>query len=607
MKRLLLIAVLILALLAPAWAQTVSQDGVNSSTAILQKKRAAVSCWYGPIWTFNFDASSLGALTDWTGYGSEAWTVNTNNPKSTPNAFGQETPHGGDISVYTGIAPMADIEITAVQCVHLNGSNAGANIGLGFRLDSNGQNGYYLCPSLAANNVTYVLFKRTAGGYADIVTKLFTSITTLADGDFLYTKVRMIGSVIQFKVWKDGTAEPATWEGYLVDTSFPDAGYIGLRSGYNVGGQGTGPTTVDDLVIRGLKQLSLNDSNLYFSPYNWSSDGTGALTANNIKGASTQAITINPGAYLKMGFTGTSLSLNVDTSIIGVGGKLMPRLRWIIDGITQNYQLVQGDNIIDLASNLLAGSHSLVLYLVASDAYAGRWNQTVNLNINGLIVGGNAVTFAPAKKSRKFIYFGDSITEGAWVLGPPTDTSDYCLYEDATVSYAKTAIADVMEYGAAAFGGQSWEVVFNGDIPAFINAWNLYSSGVSRLYSGLLSPAPDALLVNMGTNGSVSASTVVADWLTAARAATGATCKIFVLIPFNGANGATITEGFNNYVSASGDNNAFLINLGADGVTYSTTQPTYSYDGLHPNVDGQVQLGALVQAAMQAAAPELFN
>ncbi len=45
--------------------------------------------------------------------------------------------------------------------------------------------------------------------------------------------------------------------------------------------------------------VAVTNANLYFSPYNWYSNGGGALAANNVKGSSTYALSNTPGAYLK--------------------------------------------------------------------------------------------------------------------------------------------------------------------------------------------------------------------------------------------------------------------------------------------------------------------
>jgi lysophospholipase L1-like esterase len=328
------------------------------------------------------------------------------------------------------------------------------------------------------------------------------------------------------------------------------------------------------------------------SPYNWYVSGSSYLQA------------VNPAAYFKIQFTGTSVLIGVDVSALsgaGVAAKQYPRIVYQIDnGAWQTYQLQSTDSQVLLGSSLASGTHSLEVVFLASDVYTARWNGTSSLKITGLVIDTGSTVSSASLLPKRMLSFGDSITEGAWVLGNHTDLTNYSNYEVATSSYAYQVAASLnAEFGNASFGGESWDTVFNSDIPSFINAWNYYFSSNSRLSGGLLSPVPDYVTVNMGANGGPGSPTTVVNWLSALRTATGAPAKIFELIPFNGSGRTNITSGFNTYKSNSSDPNVFLIDLGSNGVTYSTGG-SYSYDGLHPNIVGQAQLASLVLAAINA-------
>ncbi len=377
-------------------------------------------------------------------------------------------------------------------------------------------------------------------------------------------------------------------------------------------GSATGALTITDpstsattsvTVVHSYATTAVTDSNWKFSPYGWYSNGNGSLGANNIVGNSTYAQAVNPGAYFKVNFTGTTVKLAVDTSSLAGVAKQLPRIRYSIDGgATVDYQLLSGDTQITLGQNLSLTTHTLVVWFLSSDAYISRWNGHTSLKITGLVLDEGFSTSAPTLLTKRLLVFGDSITEGAWILGDHTDLTNYSNYEESVSSYSYGLASDLnAEYGNIAFGGQSWETAFNADIPLFPSAWNYYYSTNSRLVSGLFSPVPDYIVVNMGTNGGLSSASVVTNWLTLLRTAAGSSAKIFVLIPFNQGGLANITSGFNSYISGSSDANAFLINLGSNGVTYSTTIPTYSYDGLHPNVAGHAQLRTLVASGIQSA------
>jgi len=329
------------------------------------------------------------------------------------------------------------------------------------------------------------------------------------------------------------------------------------------------------------------------SPYNWYVSG------------SSYAQAVNPGAYFKVKFDGTSVSLGVDVSAIsaaGIASKKYPRIAYQIDGgAWQTYQLLSTDTQISLGSSLVDTIHDLEVVFLSSDAYTARWNGTMSLKITSLILDPGKTLSVANLQSHRLLAFGDSITEGAWISGNHDDLTNYSNYGVATSAYIAGVANDLnAEYGNTAFGGQAWGSTFNGDVPSLPSAWNYYFGTNSRLSSGLFSPAPDYIIVNMGTNGGASSGTVVSDWLTSLRAAAGLSAKIFVIIPFNGTGRANITSGFNSYKSSSSDQNVFLMDLGSDGVTYSTQTPTYAYDGLHPNTDGHAQLRALVTAAVRS-------
>ena len=329
------------------------------------------------------------------------------------------------------------------------------------------------------------------------------------------------------------------------------------------------------------------------SPYNWYVSGSSYIQA------------INPGAYFKVNFSGTSVSLGVDVSAMSgasVAAKRYPRITYQIDGgAWQTYQLLSTDTQISLGSSLANTTHSLQVVLLSSDGGTPRWNGTMSLKITNLTIDQGSSLSTATLLSKRMLIFGDSITEGAWVLGSSVDASNYSLYGSATSSYA-VPVAGFLnaEYGNASFGGQGWVAAPGGgtDVPNFPSAWNYILGTNSRLVGGLFSPAPDYILVNLGTNDSAFSSSVVSTWLSAARVAAGSAAKIFVLIPFKQTNSATITTGFNSYKSGSGDANAFLIDLDGNGTTYADTNPTYSYDGTHPNAAGDAQLGTLVSSAI---------
>jgi hypothetical protein len=138
---------------------------------------------------------------------------------------------------------------------------AGPNMGIGLRLSSNAQNGYFLLPSWSTNVSTerVVQFKRGSGTYTilDNYTLPSGTFTSLSDGNFVHLEAETFGSTIRYKVWPDGTSEPSNWTRSDTDTSIAAAGYAGMYSGYTAS-QGTGDITIDDLLIRSATTTALS-------------------------------------------------------------------------------------------------------------------------------------------------------------------------------------------------------------------------------------------------------------------------------------------------------------------------------------------------------------
>ncbi len=341
------------------------------------------------------------------------------------------------------------------------------------------------------------------------------------------------------------------------------------------------------------QRFPVTDACLRPSPYNWSRTTDAMLT-------------VNPGAYFKIGFTGTSIKLNVDVSAMSgasLPAKEYPRLRWTIDdGAYTTYQLLSTDTEVTLATGLAAGTHQLTLYMLSSYYNADRWSAPVMaLKITSLTLDAGASTAAPTLRDKRLIVYGDSITEGAWALAGPADLTDYSTAQDATAAWA-AAVADALgcEYGIVAFGSQGWDTPASGGVPTLPDGWNLIYADHPRVFT----PAPDYVLCNMGANGGVAAAATVTTWLTSVRAAVGAACKIVVIVPFGQTGKANLTTGVTDYQAAAPtDANVVLVDLGTvPGITAVSGAATFlATDGLHPDVAGHARLGAMTARAIADA------
>jgi lysophospholipase L1-like esterase len=348
--------------------------------------------------------------------------------------------------------------------------------------------------------------------------------------------------------------------------------------------------------------VAVDDANLVWSPYNWRFNG------------STWAQTTPGGAYVKVAFTGSTLSLGIDTSV-NTGVPLSSiKLDAYIDGSTSAIQrnLSQvSSGILNFSSALSGGSHYAIIYLSQTSVDYDRWNDPV---VNGVRItkiqlandgSGNVGSLSStplAEKARKFLIYGDSIVEG---------------YLD---SVAEKSYAAVMgqalsgEYAQVGYGCLGWTYACQGGLPFFYAAtpanssWRKLDSATSRLNtnstpsSGFVDGSPDAVFLDIGTNDayfSTSTSTMrtkVAAWLSEIRAAIGSTKPVFVISPFMFGNAThaayktALLGGVSDYLTANpSDTRVYTIDLGSGG--YATVVDN-SVDDLHPDDTGAAILGA---------------
>lgn len=342
--------------------------------------------------------------------------------------------------------------------------------------------------------------------------------------------------------------------------------------------------------------IAVNNASLVagLSPFNWERSGSSYIR------------TANPGAYFKVNFTGTTFGVVVDVSSIsgaGVGAIRYPQLKWAVDGgSSSTRQLASGDTTLTLTSGLADTTHSIVVYVLSTDADSStsRWDGTMSVKITSIVVGtSKTLSAATLQPNGKALFYGDSITEGAWILGAPNSPSysNYSTYEESTLSWAVLLAASRnVEYGQCAFGGQGWDSGYAG-VPAFSSAWNYILSGVSRDFTGC-----NLVVINMGQNGGVSSASTVTTFLTNLRAAlvaAGSTAQVFIMVPFNGNTSGTartnITSGYNTYIAGAPSDLTYLVDLGTPAETISSAN---SWDGVHLNTTGQALEFALLSPSI---------
>jgi hypothetical protein len=325
--------------------------------------------------------------------------------------------------------------------------------------------------------------------------------------------------------------------------------------------------------------LTNGTSNVLFSPYNWD---IGASSAK----------TINPGAYFKTLFTGSTCVLNFDMTNIT---SPVPQISYLVDG-------VGGWTTVNIAASVTIavpnttsawnnkGGHVLEVVFKSSYLSGNRWTpQAAALVLTGIVLDAGATIAAMTAKPLRGLFFGDSITEGIRTMdGTYTNDMDRANSRIAWAYQAGLILG--AEMGIVGFGSQGWTNVGSAGVPAFSDAYSLQYSGVARSFS----PAPDFIAINHGTNDSVDVTSTATTVLNALLAATPDATKIIVFRPFKDATHATQLQ------------SAIAACTNPARVTYVDTNGWFitsnSADTLHPygNVSMN-RLGPMSAAAIRTA------
>ena len=391
--------------------------------------------------------------------------------------------------------------------------------------------------------------------------------------------------------------------------------YATDQSGNGNTGTLTGATTATVTPFPIL--LAVTNSNVYFSPYNWGSDGGGALAANNIKGSSTYGQSNTPGAYAKFKVTVASgaaggVFIAVDPSLYTtLTASKCPTIYYSVDDGTFSSQLLATDTPrVALAGGLASGTHTIQVFFksIALNTPGDRWTTPLQaIKATTFFIDSDAVTASQTLRTKNAIFFGDSSSEGAAVVGVDTLNAN----NDATQAFcAAVARAFDAEYGQIAFGGQGFERGIDNQTagsgnPSFYNStaanqsWDRYYNGASRLVSGALSPVPDYIFIEFGGNDATLSSSSVTSVIDAIRTAAGVNCWIFVLVNHLGSKASEITTGVNNAASTAKTKLIQPDVLFAAGVA-SLYSDDSAVPGSHLNIRGHAHYAAEVAALAQA-------
>lgn len=347
--------------------------------------------------------------------------------------------------------------------------------------------------------------------------------------------------------------------------------------------------------ISAPKTVSVSDPNIAFSPYNW------------YKSGSEYAQTPNPGAYVKVGFTGSKISVNLDVSLLtakNIPASQYPVVRYSVDnGPAVTTQLTPTTTALSCATGLSAGSHSLLLQYVSGFVFLDFWTPVNAIRVTGFSLDDNANIVPIPKLPTNALFLGDSITNGdddiATFSGGITNAVDT---QDATLGYPAVVAAGIgAEYGIVAYGGASWDNrAADGHTPGLMTSYSMIDSVHSRLIDGKLSPIPDDIFINMGENSGPTGDDVP-KLLAALRAASSPKTNIFVIIPFSGRSREPLMAGYSVYRKSARKDRTYVLDLGNNPYLPVGRSTMQSVDGQHPLAQLHATLGAqLVQARANA-------
>jgi hypothetical protein len=312
-----------------------------------------------------------------------------------------------------------------------------------------------------------------------------------------------------------------------------------------------------------------------------------------------------------MGFTGTSITVNLDVSPetgASVPDDQYPIIRYSVDGQAPvTVQLTPTTTSLPCAAGLSKGNHTLQFQLVAGYVFLDFWTPVNVVRVTGFSLDDGASTILPtgaaAIRAKTALFYGDSITNGDNTVANFKDgITNATATQDATVGYVQPIAAALdAEYGIVAYGGASWEgTAADRHTPGLMTFWQSYDASHSRLTAGRLLPVPDDIFINVGENSGPGPGDVL-HLLTSLRAASSFETNIWVIVPFSGRARKDLTDGVAAYENAKPNDKRVVVLDTGDNPYLTGNGPTaHSVDGTHPLAALDSTLGEqLVQQILQ--------
>ena len=567
-----------------------------------------------------FNAGTFGTATAFTGFTASGgtWSGTATAPSTTGETFitiqdHNNTTHTSSSAAFTVSAgqtitittPGSQLVSTAFT---VSGTYTGtAPAGLNFNVNGGGYTAFVSptigggtwSASIPATAIT------SSGSYTVGVQESPTTSVTATSGSFAVgagsiTVNTPSGVVIAGQpLAVSGTYTGTTPTG--INLEFDSAGYAAIGSPTISGGTWSGSVTAPAF---GSHSITVQDANatsvtgtsgafiaavapnnpaIIYSPYNW-----------NVSGAS--AVTINAGAYFSTLFTGASCVLNFDVSAMVSPAS---EIWWKCDNGPWTAATLTGGTVAVTIPSVTAGNadvpyHLLEVYVKSSTETANRWNTGVNstqVRFTGLTLAAGAAILATQTAPRRLLIYGDSITEGVRTLGESatndTDRNDAGLCWSLQLSELLGA-----EVGVVGFGATGLTLAGSGNVPALPSSWNYLYAGVSRSFS----PAPDAVIFNIGQNDGTTNTVAIMTALLNSVLAACPTAQVIVLRPFNGNQAANLQAAI---AASSAPGRCFYID------TTGFFNTAYGSDSLNVHPSGPNNIGIIAPQIAAAIKPIL--
>jgi len=349
--------------------------------------------------------------------------------------------------------------------------------------------------------------------------------------------------------------------------------------------------------------IAPDNSNIYYSPYNW------VVTSTN-------AVTTDAGAYFKFGVTVVSnQTVGLKLDISRMTSHLTEHRSYIAwtdtDGQVNELQLPNSGET-NYAVNLTPGTpangyHQFEVF------YRGMgWNGVTTppdqwgssptkpataIDLVAVTIGASSSMAAPTIRPYVALFYGDSLSIGSNMDASFGSVDTAAISNNARRTWCSGVARGLnCEYGTIAFGGQGYQQGAQANVPNLLDSWDKYYSGQTRTpLTGV-----NYIFVQQGVNGSTSSANV-ATFLDALRATAGNLTKIVQIIhplPDSVSKRSTIIAGFN---ATTPHPNTKLIDTGV--VLVTPTVVTYRSNdsgpgGAHLTLEGNMQWAAIVLKAL---------